>query len=93
MTDTLAIAPATPADAPALKVERTRADGAEVIFYDRATESRELIARRLAEARGATLVPSFDDPGVIEGQGSAGIEAAVREGTLGALTAPLEAAG
>lgn len=67
-----------PADAPRAKVEGTLALGAEVVSYDRATESREQIAARLAEARGATLVPSFDDPWIIEGQGSAGIEAAVQ---------------
>ncbi|ONF95116.1 threonine ammonia-lyase [Sphingomonas jeddahensis] len=67
-----------PADAPRAKVEGTLALGAEVVSYDRATESREQIAARLAEARGATLVPSFDDPWVIEGQGSAGIEAAAQ---------------
>jgi threonine dehydratase len=65
-----------PADAPRAKREGTLALGAEVVDYDRATESREAIAGRLAEARGATLVPSFDDPWIIEGQGSAGIEAA-----------------
>ncbi|KTT69476.1 pyridoxal-5'-phosphate-dependent protein [Sphingomonas endophytica] len=65
-----------PADAPKAKRESTLALGAEVVTYDRATESREAIAGRLAEARGATLVPSFDDSWVIEGQGSAGIEAA-----------------
>ena len=63
-----------PADAPAAKVDGTRRLGAEVIFYDRATESREAIAAALAGERGAVLVPSFDDPWVIEGQGSAGIE-------------------
>ncbi|CAN5447682.1 threonine/serine dehydratase [soil metagenome] len=65
-----------PSDAPTAKREATLALGAEVVTYDRATESREAIAGRLAEARGAVLVPSFDDPWVIEGQGSAGIEAA-----------------
>lgn len=64
-----------PSDAPAAKREGTLALGAEVVTYDRATESREQIAASLAEARGAILVPSFDDPWVIEGQGSAGIEA------------------
>lgn len=64
-----------PADAPAAKLEGTLALGAEVVRYDRDTESREAIAGRLAEARGAVLVPSFDDPWIIEGQGSAGIEA------------------
>jgi threonine dehydratase len=65
-----------PADAPRLKLEGTRALGAEIILYDRATESREAIGAELAAERGAVLVPSFDDPWVIEGQGSAGMEIA-----------------
>jgi threonine dehydratase len=72
-----------PSDAPAAKRESTLALGAEVVTYDRATESRETIAGRLAEARGATLVPSFDDPWVIEGQGSAGVEAAAQMAAAG----------
>ena len=76
-----------PADAPRAKLEGTMALGAEIVRYDRATESREGIAARLAEARGATLVPSFDDPWVIEGQGSAGIEAEAQMAALG-LGAP-----
>lgn len=64
-----------PADAPVVKLEATRALGAEIILYDRAHESREAIAAALAEARGAALVPSFDDPDVIEGQGTVGLEA------------------
>ena len=76
-----------PADAPRAKVEGTLALGAEIVSYDRASESREQIAARLAEARGATLVPSFDDPWIIEGQGSAGIEAAVQMTAMG-LGAP-----
>ncbi|TCP98049.1 L-threonine ammonia-lyase [Sphingomonas sp. PP-F2F-A104-K0414] len=72
-----------PSDAPRLKRESTLALGAEVVTYDRATESREAIAAQLAEARGATLVPSFDDPWIIEGQGSAGIEAAAQMAALG----------
>ncbi len=67
-----------PADAPPLKIAGTRSYGAEVIFYDRATQSREAIAGALAEARGAVLVPSFDDPWIIEGQGTAGLEAAAQ---------------
>jgi threonine dehydratase len=63
-----------PADAPAVKRDSTLAAGAEIVAYDRATESREEIAARLAAERGAALVPSFDDVDVIEGQGSAGIE-------------------
>jgi len=72
-----------PSDAPRLKRDSTLALGAEVVTYDRATESRETIAAGLAEARGATLVPSFDDPWIIEGQGSAGIEAAAQIAALG----------
>lgn len=64
-----------PADAPVAKIERTRALGAEIVLYDRLQESREDIAADLANRRGAVLVPSFDDPWIIEGQGSAGIEA------------------
>ncbi len=64
-----------PADAPEKKLAATRALGAEIRLYDRATESREAIAAQIAESRGSVLVPSFDDPWVVEGQGSAGIEA------------------
>jgi threonine dehydratase len=65
-----------PSDAPAVKVAGTRALGAEVVFYDRYTESRETIAAALATERGAVLVPSFDDVDVVEGQGTAGLEIA-----------------
>ena len=63
-----------PADAPAIKAANTRALGARIIPYDRLTESREEIATRLARESGATLVPSFDDPHVMAGQGSVGLE-------------------
>lgn len=69
-----------PADAPAVKVEGTRAAGADIVFFDRATESREEIGARLAAERGAILVPSFDDVDVIEGQGSVGVEIAEQLG-------------
>lgn len=72
-----------PSDAPALKVERTRADGAEVIFYDRLTEKREAIGAALAAERGATIVPPFDDRHVIAGQGTAGLEAVADLAALG----------
>lgn len=72
-----------PADAPEVKRAATLALGAEVVRYDRRSESREKIAGALAQARGATLVPSFDDPWVIEGQGSAGIEAAAQMAAQG----------
>lgn len=71
-----------PSGAPAVKRDATLAAGAEIVDYDRATESREEIAGRLAEARGATLVPSFDDVDVIEGQGSVGVEIADQLGGL-----------
>jgi threonine dehydratase len=69
-----------PSDAPTLKIAGTKMLGADVIFYDRATQSREVIAAELAQARGAVLVPSFDDPWIIEGQGSCGLEAAEQLG-------------
>jgi threonine dehydratase len=69
-----------PADAPAVKVEGTRAAGAQIVFFDRATESREAIGARLAAEQGATLVPSFDDVDVIEGQGTIGVEIHARLG-------------
>src|SRR5438270_1257109 len=63
-----------PADAPAVKRDATVAAGAEIVCYDRETESREEIGARLAARKKAVLVPSFDDVDVIEGQGSAGVE-------------------
>lgn len=63
-----------PSDAPAVKVEGVEADGAEVRLYDRDTESREDIAEAIAVERGAVLVPSFDDPMIIAGQGTCGLE-------------------
>ena len=63
-----------PSDAPEVKVEGTRGEGAEIIFYDRRTESREAIAARIAAESGATVVPSFDDPAIVAGQGTAGLE-------------------
>ncbi|KPF79233.1 pyridoxal-5'-phosphate-dependent protein [alpha proteobacterium AAP81b] len=65
-----------PADAPRVKIERTRADGAEIVFYDRLTQSRDLIAAEIAAASGAVVVPSYDDRFVIAGQGTAGLEVA-----------------
>lgn len=63
-----------PSDAPAVKLEATRGYGAEVVLYDRQREDREAIARGLAEQRDAVLVPPFDDPLVIAGQGTVGLE-------------------
>jgi threonine dehydratase len=63
-----------PSDAPAVKIEGTRAEGAEIVFYDRFRESREAIAAKLSEETGGTVVPSFDDPAIVAGQGTVGLE-------------------
>jgi threonine dehydratase len=65
-----------PKDAPLVKRDAVLAQGAQIVGYDRATENRDEIAAALAAQSGATLVPSFDDVDVIEGQGSAGVELA-----------------
>lgn len=63
-----------PADAPGPKRERTAALGADIVRYDRDSEDRAAIAARIVRERGATLVPPFDDPFIIAGQGTAGLE-------------------
>ncbi|HEX5210100.1 MAG TPA: pyridoxal-phosphate dependent enzyme, partial [Pseudolabrys sp.] len=63
-----------PADAPRLKRERTAALGATVVPYDRNTEDRAAIAKKIVAERGATLVPPYDDPLIIAGQGTIGLE-------------------
>lgn len=63
-----------PKDAPRSKRERTAALGAEIVLYDRDKDDREEIGRTIAQERGATLVPPYDDPFVIAGQGTVGIE-------------------
>jgi len=72
-----------PSDAPISKRERTKGYGAEVVLYDRDREDREAIARGIAERRGATLVPPYDDPFVIAGQGTVGREIAEDVAALG----------
>ena len=72
-----------PADAPALKIANTRALGAEVVLYDRATEDRDEIGAALAAERGLTLVKPFDEPEVIAGQGTTGLEIAAQAAALG----------
>ncbi|WP_411341883.1 pyridoxal-phosphate dependent enzyme [Sphingopyxis sp. J-6] len=64
-----------PSNAPQMKLAATRALGAEVVLYDRVTESRDAVAAKLLEERGGTLVHAYGDPWIIEGQGTAGIEA------------------
>lgn len=65
-----------PSDAPRLKIENTRSLGAEVVLYDRENQSRDAICARLAETRGLTIVRPFDEPQVIAGQGTIGLEIA-----------------
>lgn len=65
-----------PSDAPDVKVKGVKADGASIVFYDRLTESREDIAAEIARRDGRVLVPSFDDPYIIAGQGTTGLEIA-----------------
>ncbi len=76
-----------PSDAPAVKIANTRALGAEIVLYDRATEDRDAIAAPIAEARGLTLIKPFDDPQVIAGQGTTGLEIAVQAAEAGVNSA------
>ncbi|KGB81636.1 MAG: threonine/serine dehydratase [Pseudomonadota bacterium] len=72
-----------PADAPRLKIANTRALGAEVVHFDRATEDRDAIGARLAQERGLTLIKPFDEPQVIAGQGTTGLEIAAQAADQG----------
>lgn len=72
-----------PADAPPIKIENTKSYGAEVILYDRYREDREAVAARLAAERGAVLVRPYDDPDIIAGQGTIGLEIAQQCRALG----------
>ncbi|SMX44241.1 threonine ammonia-lyase [Octadecabacter ascidiaceicola] len=72
-----------PSDAPQLKIDNTKALGAEVVLYDRDNEDRDEIGARVANERGLTLVKPFDDPQVIAGQGTCGLEIAQDANALG----------
>ncbi|ARC89546.1 threonine/serine dehydratase [Rhodovulum sp. MB263] len=76
-----------PSDAPAPKIANTRALGAAVVTYDRATGDRDAIGAELAEARGLTLVRPFDEPQVIAGQGTCGLEIAAQAADEGIAAA------
>ena len=76
-----------PADAPAIKIDNTRALGAEVVLYDRATQDRDALGAALAAERGLVLIPPFDHPQVIAGQASVGLEIAAQAGALGVTQA------
>lgn len=73
-----------PADAPEIKIANTRGYGAEVVLYERASESREARATEIADQRGATLVRPYDDPDIIAGQGTCGLEIARQAEAAGA---------
>lgn len=72
-----------PSDAPAVKIANTKAYGAEVVLYDRASDDRDAIAARLSAERGLALIPPFDHPMVIAGQGTTGLEIAAQAQALG----------
>jgi len=72
-----------PADAPAMKINATKAYGATVRLYDRATEDREDIGRTIAEKTGAAIVPPYDDPEIMAGQGTIGLEIMEQTRSLG----------
>ncbi len=76
-----------PSDAPQLKINNTRALGGEVVLYDRANESREEIGEALAAERGLTLIRPYDEPQVIAGQGTTGLEIARQATALGVTQA------
>ncbi|AKZ29273.1 threo-3-hydroxy-L-aspartate ammonia-lyase [Ralstonia nicotianae] len=82
-----------PKDAPTIKVEATRGYGGEVVFYDRYTEDREAIGRRLAEQHGLTLIPPYDHPHVMAGQGTAAKELIEETGPLDLLLVCLGGGG
>ena len=82
-----------PSGAPAAKLEATRGYGAEVFHYDRAGEGREAMAGRLARERGMTLIPPFDHPEIVAGQGTAALELFEEAGPLDLLLVPVGGGG
>src|SRR3954454_749543 len=82
-----------PEDAPRSKMEATRARGARIVTYNRFTDSREAIAQSILKETGATLVPPFDHPMIMAGQGTAAMELLEETGPLDALIAPVGGGG
>jgi threonine dehydratase len=82
-----------PRDAPRSKIEATRARGAEIILYDRLRENREALGAKIARETGATLVPPYDHPWIVAGQGTAAIELLEDAPELDALIAPVGGGG
>ena len=82
-----------PHDAPAIKLAATRGYGAEVVLYDRVEQKREAIAKQLADERGLTLVPPFDHPHIIAGQGTTALELLTDVPDLDVLIVPIGGGG
>jgi threonine dehydratase len=82
-----------PSDAPAVKLEATREYGAEIVLYERETSHREEIARGIADERGATVVPPFDDARIVAGAGTAALELLEDAGSLDAIVVPVGGGG
>lgn len=82
-----------PTDAPQIKVDATAEYGAEVVRYDRLTQDREHVARAIADARGLTLIPPYDHPDIIAGQGTAVLELCTDVPDLDAILVPVGGGG
>ena len=82
-----------PTDAPGVKLAATRGYGAEVVQYDRATQSREAVSEAIARERGMTVIPPFDHPHIVAGQGTAGLELLQEAGQLDFLLVPCGGGG
>jgi threo-3-hydroxy-L-aspartate ammonia-lyase len=82
-----------PTDAPQVKVDATAGYGAEIVRYDRLTQDREAVARNIADARGLTLIPPYDNPDIIAGQGTAALELCQEIPDLDALLVPVGGGG
>lgn len=80
-------------DAPKSKIAATRGYGAEVVLYDRLTENREAISQRISGERGCIIVPPYDDPAIMAGQGTAALELIEDAGELDIVLAPLGGGG
>ncbi|GIV98765.1 threonine/serine dehydratase [Roseiflexus sp.] len=82
-----------PSDAPAVKVEATRGYGAEIVFYDRMRDDRAALAQRIATEHGATLVPPYDHPHIMAGQGTAALELLEQVDGIDTLVVPVGGGG
>lgn len=82
-----------PTDAPKAKLESTQAYGPKIVFFDRQRENREAIAHRIADETGAVILPSYDHPWIIAGQGTAALEFVGEQPKLDALLVPLGGGG